>query len=194
MPRIDNTALDQIFRLSRSHPAFEDRPVAPEVLEELTALALLGPSAFNQQPLRLVFVQTAEGKARLEPALSSGNRAKTMAAPVSVLVCCDTEFTVHLPQVFPLSDVRGYYTDPAVREASARTNALLQAGMLIAAARSLGLGVGPMAGFDKAKAKEALLGGTSWEPLFLMNLGWFKANPDTARLPRLGFDTAARIV
>ena len=194
MSRLDATALDQIFRISRSHPEFEDRPVAQDVLEELTALALLGPSAFNQQPLRLVFIQTPEGKARLEPALSSGNRAKTMAAPVSVLVCADTDFTRHLPEVFPLSDVRGYYTDPAVREGSARTNALLQAGMLIAAARALGLGVGPMAGFDRAKAKAALVDDPAWEPLFLMNRGWFKANPDKARLPRLSFDQAARIV
>ncbi len=194
MTRLDDSALDQIFRLSRSHPAFEDRPVAPEVLEELTALALLGPSAFNQQPLRVVYIRSPEAKAKLEPALSSGNRAKTMAAPVTALVCCDTEFTAHLPEVFPLSDVRGYYTDPAVREGSARTNALLQAGMLIAAARALGLGVGPMAGFDRAKAKAALLEGTAWEPLFLMNLGWVKANPDTARLPRLGFGQAAQLI
>ncbi|WP_323041731.1 malonic semialdehyde reductase [Gemmobacter sp.] len=193
MSRLDDTALDQIFRISRSHPAFEARPVAPEVLEELTALALLGPSAFNQQPLRVVYIRSPEAKAALEPALSSGNRAKTMAAPVNALVCADTEFTDHLPLVFPPADVRGYYTDPAVRAGSASTNALLQAGMLIAAARSLGLGVGPMAGFDKAKAKAAFLGGTSWEPLFLMNLGWPTANPDTARLPRLGFDQAARI-
>ncbi|MDP2086966.1 MAG: malonic semialdehyde reductase [Gemmobacter sp.] len=194
MPRLADAALDQLFHAARSHPTYADRPVETAVLEELTRLALLAPSAFNQQPLRVIYVATPEGKARLEPALSRGNHAKTMAAPVTAIVCWDVGFTDHLPHVWPQADVRGYFPDEDARRASARQNALIQAGAMIMAARALGLGTGPMGGFDKAKVQAEFLDGSGWEPAFLLNLGWPEANPATARAPRLEFATAARIV
>lgn len=63
MPRLSDAAHDQLYHSARSHPTFAGRPVADAVLEDLTRLALLAPSAFNQQSLRLVFVATPEGKA-----------------------------------------------------------------------------------------------------------------------------------
>lgn len=194
MPRLDDAALDTLFRAARSHPTFADRPVVTATLQELTALALLAPSGFNQQPLRIVWVTSPEGKARLEPALSRGNHAKTMAAPVTGIVCWDLNFTDHLPTVWPKADVRSFYPDEEARRASARTNALIQAGALILAARALGLGVGPMGGFDRARVQAEFLAGSGWEVAFLMNLGWPAANPDDPRAPRLGFDTVARVV
>ena len=194
MPRLADAAFDQLFHAARSHPTFADRPVEASVLEELTRLALLAPSAFNQQPLRVVFVATLEGKARLEPALSRGNRDKTMIAPVTAILCWDVDFTDHLPQVWPKADVRGFYPDEDACRASARQNALIQAGALIIAARALGLGTGPMGGFDKAKVQAEFLAGSGWEPAFLINLGWIAADPEGPRLPRLEFATAARIV
>ena len=194
MPRLDDAALDQLFRTARSHPSFADRPVGEAVLAELTRLALLAPSGFNQQPLRLVFVTTPEGKARLDPALSRGNRDKTRAAPVTAIVCWDVGFTDHLPTVWPKADVRGYYPDEEARRASARMNGLIQAGAMIVAARALGLGVGPMGGFDRAAVQAEFLAGTGWEPAFLMNLGWPAADPEGERLPRLSPDQAARFV
>lgn len=194
MPRLDDAALDALFRTARSHPAFADRPVDTGTLQELTALAMLSPSGFNQQPLRIVWVTTAEGKARLEPALSRGNHAKTMAAPVTGIICWDLNFTDHLPRVWPKADVRGFYPDEEARRASARTNGLLQAGALMMAARALGLGVGPMGGFDRAKVQAEFLTGTGWEVAFLLNLGWPGADAADPRLPRLAFDTVAQVV
>ena len=194
MPRLDDAALAALFHAARSHPSFADRPVDPATLDEILQLALLAPSAFNQQPLRVVWVASPEGKARLEPALSRGNHAKTMAAPVTGIICWDLDFTDHLPDVWPKADVRAYYPDEESRRASARQNALLQAGALMMAARALGLGVGPMGGFDKAKVQEAFLAGTGWEVAFLLNLGWIAAQPDTPRLPRLSPAIAARMV
>lgn len=194
MPRLDDAALDALFRTARSHPAFADRPVEIGTLQDLTRLALLSPSGFNQQPLRIVWVTSAQGKARLEPALSRGNHAKTMAAPVTGIVCWDVNFTDHLPTVWPKADVRGFYPDEDARRGSARTNGLLQAGALMLAARALGLGVGPMGGFDRARVQAEFLQGTGWEVAFLMNLGWPGDDPAEPRLPRLGFDTVARIV
>jgi len=194
MTRVDAAALARIFRDARSHPTFADRPVPQAVLEEVMELAMLMPSGFNQQPLRVVFVTTPEGKARLEPALSRGNHAKTMAAPVTAVVCWDLGFVAHLPVVWPQADVAGYYPDEEARRGSARQNALIQAGGMIAAARALGLGVGPMGGFDRAKVQAAFLEGTGWEVGFLLNLGWPEADPAHPRLPRLGFGTVAQVV
>ncbi|MFN3294494.1 MAG: malonic semialdehyde reductase [Gemmobacter sp.] len=194
MPRIDDAALDQLFRTARSHPGFADRPVGEAVLGELTRLALLAPSGFNQQPLRIVWVTSPEGKARLAPALSRGNHDKTMAAPATAIVCWDVNFTDHLPTVWPKADVRSYYPDEEARRGSARTNALIQAGAMIVAARALGLGVGPMGGFDRGKVQAEFLAGTGWEPAFLMNLGWPATEPEGPRLPRLSVEQAARFV
>lgn len=194
MPPLEPAALGQLFDDARSHPVFDDRPVAPELLEEVTRLAMLMPSGFNQQPLRVVWVVTPEGKARLEPALSRGNHAKTMAAPVTGILCWDTDFVAHLPVVWPQADVTGYYPDAEARRNSARTNGLIQAGGLILAARALGLGAGPMGGFDRAKVQAEFLDGTGWEAGFLLNLGWPAANPPHPRLPRLPFGTVARVV
>lgn len=194
MPALDTTALDQLFTGARSHPGFDDRPVAPEVLAELTRLAMLAPTAFNQQPLRVIYVTTPEGKARLEPALSRGNHAKTMAAPVTAILCWDVGFLDQVDTFSPHNDVSAYFPDTEARRASARQNALIQSGALIVAARALGLGTGPMGGFDRAKVQAAFLDGTGWEPAFLLNLGWPATPPAHARLPRLDFATAARVV
>lgn len=194
MPRVDPAALATLFHDARSHPTFHDAPVAPEVLQELTALALLGPTAFNQEPLRVLYLTTPEAKARLEPALSRGNHAKTMAAPVTAILAWDLNFTDHLPQLWPQADVRGYYPDEAARRRSAQRSATLGAGYLILAARALGLGCGPMAGFDAARVQSEFLEGTGWEVNFLLNLGWPAAAPPQPRPPRLAFDVAARIL
>ena len=73
--------LDQIFLEARTHNKWQDKPVADELLRQLVDVMKMGPTSANQSPARIVFVRTPEGKKRLEPHLSEGNRAKTMAAP-----------------------------------------------------------------------------------------------------------------
>ena len=52
-------------------------------LRALYELCKWGPSSMNCQPMRLVFVRSAEAKARLKEALSPGNVDKTMGAIVA---------------------------------------------------------------------------------------------------------------
>ena len=80
--RSPNGALDQLFRDARSHNGWQDRPITDEQLHALYDLWKMGPTSANCSPARVVFVRTPEAKQRLEPALSEGNRAKTMTAPV----------------------------------------------------------------------------------------------------------------
>src|SRR5271166_4959009 len=75
-------ALAQLFHNARTHNAFLARPVPEALLREALDLAKMGPTAANQQPLRVLFLRSKEAKERLRPALSPGNVEKTMAAPV----------------------------------------------------------------------------------------------------------------
>lgn len=190
-----------IFEGHTAH-GWTDRPVPHDMLGRMVAMAGMGPTAFNQQPLRVIWVTSAAGKARLAPALSRGNRDKTMAAPVTGILCCDLGFWRDLPVVWPHQDVRGYFDgNPQAARDSARRNATLQAGYLIMAARALGLGAGPMSGFDAARVAADFLPPpdsddrmAAWEVNFLLNVGWPDSAADRPRLPRHGVDHVARVI
>jgi 3-hydroxypropanoate dehydrogenase len=192
---MDGDGLDAVFCARTAH-GWQDRPVPDALLRRVVELAAMGPTAFNQQPLRVIFVTSAEGKARLAPALSRSNRDKTLAAPVTAILCRDLGFWRALPVLWPAQDVRPFYDGrPAAAAASALRNATLQAGYLIIAARALGLGAGPMAGFDAAAVAAAFLTApetAEWEVDFLLNLGWADPAAHRPRGPRLPFDRIAR--
>ena len=137
--RIDDAAIDTIFRKARTFNRWQDRPVDGDVLRALYDLARMGPTAANSCPARFVFVTSAEGKARLKPHLDPGNVDKTMAAPVTVIMAMDMEFYEHLPKLFPHADARSWYAGrDALIEETAFRNASLQAAYVMIAARALG--------------------------------------------------------
>ena len=190
---LPDASLDQIFRTARTHNELGGE-VSDDTLRQLYDLAKWGPTSANMTPARLVFVKSAEAKAKLEPALDEGNRAKTLAAPVTVIVAHDEDFHEKLPYLFPHTDAKSWFDGPREgRRAAAFRNGSLQGAYVILAARALGLDTGPMSGFDNAKVDEAFFAGTAIKSNFLINLG----HGDTAKLfprsPRLSFDEAARI-
>lgn len=192
---LDPAALAQLFTAARSYPGWLDRPVASDTLERLAELVMLGPTATNQEPFRVVFVQSPAAKARLVECVSAGNRAKTAAAPVTAILCCDPGFWRHLPELRPGADISARFRDnPALAEEGARFNGTLQAGYFIMAARALGLDCGPMGGFDAGRVTAEFLQDTGWLPLLLVNLG--QGDPATLapRAPRLDFARMARQV
>ncbi|MCA3357006.1 MAG: malonic semialdehyde reductase, partial [Roseomonas sp.] len=153
-----------------------------------------GPTSANSSPARFVFVRTAEGKAKLKEALSAGNLEKTMAAPVTVIVCYDSYFYDKLGQLFPHADAKPWFTSsPEFAEKTAFRNGSLQGAYLMLAARAIGLDVGAMSGFDNAKVDELFLFGTGWKSNFLVNLGYGDPAGLFPRSPRLSFDEAARL-
>lgn len=194
MTNLDDQALAVLFTEARSQNGWSDRRIEPETLKQLYDLVRMGPTSANCSPARFVFVESTEAKARLEPALSSGNRDKTMTAPVTAIAAYDTRFYDRLPELFPHGDARSWFTSsPALSEETAFRNGTLQAGYLILAARALGLDAGPMSGFDKAKVDEAFLAGTSWKSNFLINIGHGNPSKLFGRLPRLSFDDACLV-
>jgi 3-hydroxypropanoate dehydrogenase len=99
---IDDQSLDQLFRTARTHNRWLDRPVPQALLRRAIDLAKMGPTSANTLPMRVVFVVSAEAKARLKPALAPGNVDKTMLAPVTAIVGYDLDFPDLLPKLFPL--------------------------------------------------------------------------------------------
>lgn len=192
---LSDAALDQLFRTARTHNELGGE-VSDETLRQLYDLAKWGPTSANMSPLRLVFVKSAEAKARLAPALDEGNHAKTMAAPVTAIVAFDLAFYEKLPYLFPHTDARSWFDgkpEDALTTIALR-NGSLQGAYVLMAARALGLDCGPMSGFNNALVDETFFPGTRIKSNFLINLG----HGDTARLfprsPRLPFDEAAQIL
>ncbi len=189
---LDDAALDTLFRNARTQNAWTGKGVSDEQLRALYELVKLGPTSANCSPARFVFVRTPEGKEKLRPALSSGNLEKTLAAPVIVIVAYDKEFYEKLPELFPHNqDAKSWFTSsPALAQETAFRNGTLQGAYLIMAARALGIGTGPMSGFDRNTVDEAFFAGTSWTANFLINLGEGDPSAVFERSPRLQFDDA----
>lgn len=188
---LDSAALDRLFREARTLGKWTDAGVSDETLRELYELVKLGPTSGNGSPGRFVFVRTKEGKEKLRPALSAGNLAKTMAAPVTVIVAYDPRFYDELPRLYPQADARSWFAgNEPLAEATAFRNGSLQGAYLILAARALGLDAGPMSGFDNTKVDEAFLSHLGWKSNFLVNLGYGDRSALHPRNPRLGFDEA----
>lgn len=191
---LSDQALDQLFRTARTANAFAATPVSEQTLRQLYDLVKWGPTGANTTPARFVFVTSEQGKARLAPALDEGNRAKTLAAPVTVIVAHDLDFHEKLPYLFPHTDAKSWFDGPREgRQHPALLNGTLQGGYLILAARALGLAAGPMGGFNNAQVDAAFFAGTSLRSNFLVNLGYPSEQGLFPRSPRLSFDEAARI-
>lgn len=187
-------ALEQLFLNARTYTGFTDQPVEDATLTALYDLLKWGPTSANASPARFVFVKSAAAKAKLEPALSEGNRAKTLKAPVTVIVAHDLAFYDQLPTLFPHTDARSWFAgNEALINTTAFRNGTLQGAYLMLAARALGLDCGPMSGFDNAKVDAAFFAGTTVKSNFLINLGYGAEDGVYARNPRLPFDAACRI-
>jgi 3-hydroxypropanoate dehydrogenase len=208
--RLDDSALDLIFRSARTFNAWLDKMVTDDQLRELYDLIRWGPTSANTSPARFVFLRSKEAKERLRPSLAPGNVQKTMTAPVTVIIAYDLKFYEKLPRLFPHNpSMRDLFADnPQLVETTARRNSSLQGAYLIVGARALGLDCGPMSGFDNAKLDEEFFGaGKECEGCdqeffpeghvksnFLCNLGYGDRSKLTPRLPRLDFNEACDLL
>ena len=195
--RLNDTALDTIFRTARTRNAWQDKPVSDALLHEVYELAKWGSTSANSCPGRFVFLRSEEAKQRLKPHLSEGNVAKTMAAPCCVIVAYDTRFYELMPKLFP--DRGAQYRDmfrdaPAVSEDLVHRNSSLQGAYLMVAARSLGLDVGAMSGFNKEGVDKEFFPDGRWKSNFLCNIGYGSDENLFPRNPRLDFDEACQML
>ena len=192
---INDEALDIIFRDARTRNGWEERPVSETLIQATYDLMKWGPTSANCSPGRFVFVVSEEGKARLKPHLIAGNVDKTMAAPCCVIIAHDMTFYEKLPQLFPHTDAKSWFTgnDDLIAETAFR-NGTLQGAYFMIAARALGLDCGPMSGFSQDGVNEAFFKGTPYKANFLCNIGYGTDKDLFKRSPRLAFDEACEIV
>ncbi|MGW3038986.1 malonic semialdehyde reductase [Kitasatospora sp. NPDC001159] len=193
---LDAAAQDLLFREARTANTFTDEPVTEEQVQAIYDLVKYGPTAFNQQPLRVVLVRSAEGRERLVQHMADGNKAKTSTAPLVAVLAADNEFHEELPTQFPhfpqAKDV--FFSERAVRERSAALNGALQAAYFIIGVRAAGLAAGPMTGYDAEGINKEFFGDGEHSVLAVVNIGkpgddaWFP------RSPRLEYDQVVTTV
>ena len=195
MAVLDDTVLDLLFREARTRNGWADTPVSDDQIKAIYDLFKMGPTAVNSTPARVVWVKSAEAKARLEPLLSEGNRAKTMKAPVVAIVGYDLDFPETLTKLFPHAPgAKDWFPDPAARETAAFRNSSLQGSYLILAARALGFDTGPMSGFDHKGVEREFFAGLRIKVNFIIAIGHGTDEKLRARNPRLDFEEANTIV
>lgn len=189
---LDHPSLDRLFRDARSHNGWLPRPVTDGQLREIYDLMKWGPTSSNSQPVRIVFVRSPEGKEKLRPALSSGNTAKTMEAPVTAIIAYDSQFYEHLPRIFPHNPAAVTWFEgegkEAVAHATAFRNGTLQGAYLMIGARALGLDCGGMSGFNNAVVDQAFFPDGRFRSNFLCNIGYGDHAKLFNRSPRLAFE------
>jgi 3-hydroxypropanoate dehydrogenase len=184
-----------IFEDARTPTAWQEHSVPDDLLRRVYDVAKMGPTSSNCCPMRVVFVKSAEAKARLKPCLNEGNVEKTMKAPATAIIAYDTRFYDHLPTLFPHRDIRaGFANNAELAQTTAFRNGSLQGGYVIVAARALGLDCGPMSGFDHAKLDAGFFPDGRWKSNFLCNLGYGDPGKLRPRNPRPPFDEACRII
>ena len=192
---LDTSALAQLFTAARSHNDWHDRAISDNDLQRLYDIWKYGPTSANCSPARVVFVRSEAARERLMPHLSSGNQAKTRAAPVCAIIGYDVKFYDRIPELFPHApSARDWFTGSAeFADTTALRNSTLQGAYLMIAARAMGLDVGPMSGFDSAGVEREFFPDGDIRANFLCSLGVGKAEAVFERLPRLAFDDACEL-
>ena len=209
MNTIGDEALNVLFREARSYSAWLDTPVAEDTIRHVYDVLKWGPTSANSSPTRFIFLRSTKAKERLRPALSPGNVAKTLTAPVTVIIAYDLKFYEKLPRLFPHNPAMRevFAKNPQLIETTARRNSSLQGAYMMLAARALGLDCGPMSGFDNAKVDEAFFSAGKCEDCeqeffpeghvksnFLCNLGYGDRSTLYPRSPRLEFSEACSLL
>jgi nitroreductase len=193
--KLDDIALDQLFRTARTRNGWADRPVTEQQLRELYDTLKFGPTSANCCPARFVWVRSAEGKSKLSALASVNNQAKILAAPVTVIIGYDLDFTEQIPKLFPAraEAMKAAFKDPVLAQTTAFRNSTLQGAYLILAARALGLDCGPMSGFNNEAVDREFFAGTRIKSNFICSIGYGTNENLYPRNPRLTFEEAGRL-
>lgn len=196
----DSRKVTALFTECRTPKFFQNRAVTLETLEEMYDLLKWGPTSGNCSPARFLFLTKEAEKEAILPALSPGNVAALRSAPVIAAICYDPLFFNKLPRIGSQPGLREWFSaDVALSEETAFRNSTLQGGYLIFAARSLGLDVLPMSGFDAPMVEELFLRKEGWRVNFLAGIGYGEPAPSlpngapVPRLPRLSFNEVCEV-
>jgi 3-hydroxypropanoate dehydrogenase len=145
--------------------------------------------------MRILFVTTQEAKDRLVPMLSSTNRDKSAVAPAVAIIAHDLAFYDNLPKLYRIPGAEKWFMgQEGLIEETAFRNTALQGAYFMLAARAVGLGVGPMSGFDNAAVDAEFFAEMNWRSNFICNLGFGDDSKVPARDPRLDFAEVCKFI
>jgi 3-hydroxypropanoate dehydrogenase len=195
--RVNDHGIDVLLRKARTQNGWLPKPVSDDQLRAIYDLLKDGPTSANTSPSRFVFLRSPEAKARLLPALSSGNLEKTKQAPVTVIIGTDTRFFEFLPtKLFAHRPEMAemYRNNAALAEVTAFRNGTLQGAYFMIAARMVGLDVGGMSGFDNKKVDDEFFPDGRIKSNFLCNIGHGDPSKVLQKLPRLTFEEACTLL
>ncbi len=131
---------------------YEHREVEPEKLNAILDAALAAPTACNNQPQRIVVIDTEEKRAKLQTAAPS-----RYFAPAAFLVCCDK---------------RECWVRPMDGRSSGEIDASIAATHMMLEAADLGLGSIWVMYWDAQRMKEAFALEEHIEPVALLIVGY----------------------
>ncbi|MEO1488904.1 MAG: malonic semialdehyde reductase, partial [Pseudomonadota bacterium] len=186
---LSGKALAQIFNEARTYNGWLDKQVSDEQLFAIWDLAKMAPTSANMQPVRIVWIKSADQKAKLAECVMEGNKDKVLAAPVTAAIGYDIDFHEELPWLFPHTDAKSWFEgDEKGREEGAFRNSSLQGAYLMLAARALGLDCGPMSGFDADAVNAAFFADEPRHRVnFLCSIGYGDPASVFDRSPRPAF-------
>ncbi len=186
---IDVDTADLLFRDARTAQTFTDEPVGGEQLRAIYDLVKWAPTSMNIQPLRIALIASPQARERLLGHMASGNRARTVAAPMVVVLAADVDFHEELPRVMPVNpNARSLFADESRREGAAQLNTALQMGYFIIGVRAAGLAAGPMGGFDADGVSREFFPDGRHRALLVVNIGHPAEGSYRPRQPRLDYE------
>lgn len=187
---LEPAAADLLFREARTANKFTDEPVTEEQTRAIMELVKMGPTAFNNQPLRVTFVRSEDARERLVAHLAGGNQEKTRNAPLTAILSYDSDWHEHFPTFNPVAPhMKSMFDDNAEgRHKLGNNNANLQAGYFIMAVRSLGLAAGPMSGYDADGVDAEFFDDGQTHSFMVINIGRPAEDAWGDRLPRFDYD------
>ncbi len=188
---IDAASIAQMFDDAHTARTFTDEPVTIDDLNSIYEFTKWAPTTMNIQPLRLIVAESDDAKQMVLDHLGGTNREQAEKAPLLTVVCAETAFHETLVELVPhIPNAREFFLDDDKRIATARHQTWLQSGYLILGIRALGLGCGPMLGYDAPGLDAAMFAATTLVSTMVMTIGV----PDPAgyrdRLPRLDMSDA----
>jgi 3-hydroxypropanoate dehydrogenase len=190
--RLDDAGRELLFTGARTVNTFSDLPVFDDQLREAYELMKWGPTWANTAPLRVAYIRSESGKARLSTHLQPGNVEKAHSAPVNAVLAVDSAYHEQIPRLLPFRpEMREMLeANPELHQRIQLAGGWMQAAYFIIAIRAVGLAAGPMGGFDPVGLDAEFFDHTDWKSLLVVNIGYPGDNPWMDRLPRLEYDEA----
>jgi 3-hydroxypropanoate dehydrogenase len=193
---LDRTAADLLFYEAHTANRFTDDPVSDAQIEEIWNLIRWAPTGGNASPGRLLLVRSPQARERLVAHMGESNRAKTLAAPLTVVTAADTRYHELWPKIAPkrAQAAARLEDDPQARERLAMLSGTLVTAYFLLGVRAAGLAAGPMGGFDRAGVDGEFFSDGRWRSILVVNVGIAAQEGHSDRLARLDFDEIAQIV